>query len=198
MRSFLKIFLTMLVLSCAFAGYLLLQPKAARQTGAIRAPEVQPLHSRGDAIIGGGEQGWVRQFDQFGNLSSRFRLTEWEPPENGLVHVIKPEAELYVKGKGDARARISITGADGQVTAESLPGAGATDSPLDSKNANAVTAGGGPAQPPSSGRLNHVVVRVFETESATEPVLTLIFVELDAVSTAAVIDATALASVMPG
>src|SRR3954468_7649972 len=164
MRSFLKIFLTMLVLACAFVGYLMFQPKATRQVGAMRAPEVQPLHStKGDAIIGGGEQGWVRQFDQFGNLSSRCRLTEWEPPENGLVHVIKPEAELYFKGKGDARARVSITGVDGEVTAESLPGAGQADSPLDPKNANAVTSGGGPAQPPSSGRLNHVIIRVFES-----------------------------------
>src|SRR6476661_462335 len=100
MRSFLKIFLTMLVLACAFAGYLVYQPKATKQSGVARAPEVQPLHStHGDAIIGG----------------------------------------------------------DGEVTAESLPGAGQTDSPLDPKNANAVTSGGGPTQPPSSGKLNHVV-----------------------------------------
>src|SRR5437867_3582917 len=174
MRSFLKIFLTVVVLSSGFVGYVLWQPAAAKRTEATRPPEVQPRHQpHGDAIVGGGEQGWVRQFDNAGNLSSRFRLHEWEPPENGLIHVTRPEAEFYFKGKSDARAKVTVQGADGEVTAETLPGAGQADSPLDPKSVGTGSIASGPTQPPSSGRLNNVVIQVFETDTATVPMLTL-------------------------
>src|SRR5687767_11093593 len=111
MRSFLKIFVTAVVLACGFAGYLLYQPKSALQSSKSTPPSVQRLRAnKGDALVGGGEAGWVRQFDDAGALSSRFRLQEWEQQENGLIHVIRPEAEFYFKGKGDARAKVVIQG----------------------------------------------------------------------------------------
>src|SRR3954470_15758309 len=101
MRRFLKIFITVVILAAAFVGYLLYQPGPARQAGLTVTPTVQGLNSNeGDLIVGKGENAWVRQFDDQGRLSSRFRAQKWDPQKNGLVKVTRPEAELFVKGKG--------------------------------------------------------------------------------------------------
>ena len=91
MRTFLKIFITGLVLAGAFVGYLVFQPQAAIQSLATSRPVAQPLKkTEGGTLIGEGENAWVRQFDDFGNLSSRFRAQTWEPQKSGLVRVVRP------------------------------------------------------------------------------------------------------------
>lgn len=170
MRSFLKIFLTVIVLAAAFVGYLLYQPGAAVRSEARKTPTVQRLRdNRSDLLVGSGESGWVRQFDDAGNLSSRFRVQAWDPRENGPIYVTQPEAELFFQARDKSLGRISIQGTDGEVVVDGMPGAGANEGPLDPKN----FAAAGPMQTPSSGRLNGVVIRVFETASAAEPMLTL-------------------------
>src|SRR4051812_2925210 len=140
MRRFLKIFVTVVILAGGFVAYLLHQPSGPQQGLSSGPPAIQPRQTNdGDLIVGKGEYAWVRQFDDQGKLSSRFRAQKWDPQKNGLVKVTRPEAELYVKGKGDARARISIQGTDGEVVTESLPEASQADSPLDPKNMSGTT-----------------------------------------------------------
>src|SRR5688572_14247493 len=116
MRSFLKIFLTFVVLAGGFGVYVWLQPPKAAATATSR-PAVGPLvRSESGLLIGEGENAWVRQFDQEGRLSSRFRAARWEPQKSGLVRVIRPEAELLLKGGTDEqgndkpRPRVTISG----------------------------------------------------------------------------------------
>src|SRR5687768_7517880 len=119
---FLKIFITVLVLAGAFAAYLVYQPGAAQQSGTYTPPTVQALQTNaGNLIVGQGQNAWVRQFDEEGHLSSRFRAAKWDPMGNGLLKVTKPEAELYVRGKDNARAKITIQGTDGEVVMDGLP-----------------------------------------------------------------------------
>ena len=185
MRTFLKIFLTVVVLAGAFVAYIVFQPaSAARQAATRPAPQVLKRNAEG-MIIGEGENAWVRQFDDEGRLASRFRAEKWEPQKNGLVRVIRPEAELLLKGGRDKdgkerpRPLVRIRGDDGEVVVQSLPDAAATDKPLASSQGGGPAAAGGkgqsvgPAQPPSSGRLNGVVIEVFEAEDHPEPRVTL-------------------------
>ena len=178
MKTFLKIFITLLVVAGAFTAYVVFQPVRAVQQSANR-PAVPPVQrNAGGMIIGEGHNAWVRQFDDEGRLASRFRAEKWEPQKNGLVRVIRPEAELLLKGGKDRdgkekpRPLVRIRGDDGEVVVQSLPDAAATDKPLASSQGGSPNTpagkGGsvGPAQPPSSGRLNGVVIDVFETEDA--------------------------------
>src|SRR5687768_9644240 len=184
MRSFLKIFVTFLVLAGGFAAYVLLQPASTFRPESNVRPAAQALvRGEGGMLIGEGENAWVRQFDDEGRLASRFRAAKWEPQKSGLVRVIRPEAELFLKGGKDKdgndkpRPRVVISGDDGEVVVQSLPDAAAADKPLQSSQGTPLSGGGnesmGPAQPPSSGRLNGVVIQVFETEDGTEPVVTM-------------------------
>ena len=183
MRTFLKIFITALLLAGAFVGYVAFQPATAVQSQATSRPVAQPLEKSGEGmLIGEGKNAWVRQFDEVGNLASRFRAEKWEPQKNGLVRVVRPEAELFLKGGKDKdgrdkpRPRVTIRGDDGEVVVHSFPDAAVADKPLASSQGMSPSGGGmsmGPAQPPSSGRLNGVVIEVFETDSAAEPVVTL-------------------------
>ena len=175
MRSSLKILISVVVLGGLFVSYLLWQPPAAPRTATNRPPPQAIQQNEGDLLVGEGENAWVRQFDDQGRLASRFRAEKWEPQKDGLVRVVRPEAELYLKGaKNKPRSRVTIAGDEGEVIVSSLPGAGAAETPLDSKKGNTTpSAPTGPMQPPSSGRLNGVVIRVFEKEDDETPILTL-------------------------
>lgn len=183
MRTLLKLFITVVVLGGAFLAYLIFQPASAVRSQATSRPAAQLLqHSEGGLLIGEGENAWVRQFDEEGRFASRFRAAKWEPQKNGLVRVIRPEAEMLLKGgrdkdgKDKPRPRVTIRGDDGEVVVQGLPEAAAADKPLQSTQGSNNPGGApaiGPPQPPSSGRLNGVVIQVFETEDATVPVVTL-------------------------
>jgi len=182
MRTFLKLFLTLLALAGAFVAYLVYQPGSRARALATSRPAPMPLrNSAGGMVIGEGDNAWVRQFDDEGRLSSRFRAERWDPQKNGLVRVFRPEAELLLKsgkdkdGHDKPRPLVHIRGDDGEVVLQNVPDAGATDKPLAASNA----ANGpkpqpmAPAQPPSSGRLNHVIIDVYETETSPSPRVTL-------------------------
>jgi hypothetical protein len=183
MRTFLKIFITLVVVAGAFIAYLSTQPAAALR-GPTSRPAPQPmLRGTEGMLIAEGSNAWVRQFDDEGRLSSRFRADKWEPEKGGLVRVLRPEAELFLKagkdkdGRDKPRAMVRIRGDNGEVVVQSLPDAAATEKPLASSQ-GAPTSGAkgqsaGPAQPPRSGRLNGVVIDVFETEHDTTPRVTL-------------------------
>jgi hypothetical protein len=177
MRTFLKIFITVVVLAGGFVGYILLQPPSALKSQVTTRPVAQPLKkSESGMLIGEGENAWIRQFDAEGRLASRFRAGKWEPQKSGLVRVVKPEAELFLKApKGKPRPLVIITGDEGEVVVQSLPDAAQADTTLDSKAGAPAGGGGGMGQmqAPSSGRLNGVVIRVFEAEDDPSPAVTL-------------------------
>lgn len=180
MRTFLKLFITLLVLAGGFVAYLVLQPASSVLKTSIRpAPQALTRNAAG-LLIGEGENAWVRQFDAEGRLASRFRAEKWEPEKNGLVRVTRPEAELILKGGKDKDGRekprplVRIRGDDGEVVVRSLPDAASADKPIAAgSGAGARGASAGPAQPPSSGRLNGVIIEVFESESDAAPRVTM-------------------------
>jgi len=183
MRTFLKIFVTLVVVACGFVAYVMTQPASALRGPTSRPAPMALKPGAEGMVIGEGENAWVRQFDEEGRLSSRFRAEKWEPEKGGLVRVTRPEAELFLKagkdkdGKDKPRPMVRIRGDDGEVMVQSLPDAMATEKPLASSN-GAPTSGakgqtGGPAQPPRSGRLNGVVIDVFETEHDAAPRVTM-------------------------
>lgn len=180
MRTFLKLFVTLILLAGGFAAYLVFQPQSSVLKTSIRpAPQALTRNAAG-LLIGEGENAWVRQFDAEGRLASRFRAEKWEPEKNGLVRVTRPEAELILKGGKDKDGRekprplVRIRGDDGEVVVRSLPDAASADKPIASgSGASARGASAGPTQPPSSGRLNGVIIEVFETESDAAPRVTM-------------------------
>src|SRR5437868_8386384 len=148
MRTFLKIFVTAVILIGGFVAYVAYQPASTTRAVATSRPAIQPLtRNDGEMLIGDGVNAWIRQFDDEGRLASRFRAEKWEPQKNGLVKVVHPEAELYLKGgkekdgKDKSRPRVTIRGDDGEVTLQSLPDSSVADKPL-SPNQGSASAGG--------------------------------------------------------
>ena len=177
MRTFLKILITVVVIVGGFVVYLVTQPASALRSTATSRPVVPPFQqNNAGLLISQGENAWVRQFDEQGRLASRFRAAKWEPQKSGLVRVVRPEAELFLKaGKGKPRPLVIITGDDGEVVVQSLPDVAHADATLGAKP-GAPAPGGksmGQIQAPSSGRLNGVVIRVFQNEDDKEPAVTL-------------------------
>lgn len=122
-------------------------------------PTVSPLpgtQPSGDSVLGAGEEVWIQQFDrQSGDLTSEFRAARYDPPQNGTVHVILPEARFYTR---DGQV-LTISARNGEVI---MPEQTRKTDRMDSIQ----------GAPPSRGTLYDVVLGILETPDAVQPSLT--------------------------
>ncbi|MGH7213425.1 MAG: hypothetical protein ACREIT_01390 [Tepidisphaeraceae bacterium] len=119
MRSLILTFLTLALLACGLAAYLLLQDggvagEAGGDGASGELPVAATFPTTGEGIQGihGGEGMWVKQFDaETGELVSQFRGARFDPRKDGTVFVTHPEAEFFL---GDGQV-LRIEGRDGVV-----------------------------------------------------------------------------------
>src|SRR5439155_10745945 len=119
-RTYILIFVTILLIAGGFFAYTWLQPaatkKPARALGPItrqeRPPATQTLRG-----LGVGESAWVKKYEK-GELASQFRGERYEPQPDGTVHVTRPEAEFF---SSDGSQRIRIQGVTGNVVVPTTP-----------------------------------------------------------------------------
>jgi lipopolysaccharide export system protein LptA len=116
-------------------------------------PVTQP---NGESVLGSGEEVWIQQFDrETGDLTSEFRAARYDPPQNGVVHVILPEARFYTR---DGQV-LTISARSGEVV---MPEQTRKTDRLDSIQ----------GAPPSRGTLYDVFLGVLETPDDNQPSLT--------------------------
>jgi hypothetical protein len=106
-----------------------------------------------------GDDAWVKRYDsKTGELASQFTGEQYEPVGGGMVHVVKPKADFF---SNDGKQKIRVEGATGNVQM-TLP-------------QNEKSGGGMPnkmqADAPSRGKLQDVVISVFEPLDAAEPTI---------------------------
>src|SRR5688572_18962675 len=123
MRTFLIIFLTLVVIGGGFAAYVSMQKPTAKRSqkslataaraqqraaaaAAAAASTTQSVHG-----IGSVDNPWVKRFEN-GELTSQFRSERSEPKGGDVVLVTRPQAEFFT---GDGAQRLRIEGASGEV-----------------------------------------------------------------------------------
>lgn len=125
---------------------------STRQTVSA-PPATQPT---GESVLGSGEEVWIQQFDrETGDLTSEFRAARYDPPQNGVVHVVLPEARFYTR---DGQV-LTISARSGEVV---MPEQTRKTDRLDSIQ----------GAPPSRGTLYDVFLGVLETPDDNQPSLT--------------------------
>src|SRR4051812_15601938 len=148
MRTFLIIFLTIIVIGGAFAIYVALQDPVSKNnrrslatvTRTQRSATTQSLRG-----IGSVDNPWVKRFEN-GELASQFRSERSEPKGGDVVEVTRPQAEFF---SGDGGQRLRVDGVSGEVI---MPGGGGAPSGQQGSGGSR-TQGGGNMTPPSRGRL---------------------------------------------
>src|SRR5688572_7486686 len=165
MRTFLIIFLTLVILGGGFAAYVSMQKPTAKRPGkslvtaarsARAASTTQSVHG-----IGSVDNPWVKRFEN-GELTSQFRSERSEPKGGDVVLVTRPEAEFFT---GDGTQMLRIEGASGEVIVPG--GAGATGQ----GGGGGTPRTGANMSPPSRGRLEDVKISMFEPADADKPTL---------------------------
>lgn len=159
MRSIIIIFVTLVVLGGGFALYSWFQPTAAQKptkTISMIGRQQRPQTTQSLGGIGGGNNPWIKVFER-GELSRQFRGERYDPQQGDTVHVIKPQAEFF---SNDGTQRVRIEGATGTVVVPMAP----------EENPGRMQ-GGAEFQPPSRGKLQDVVISMFEPADAAEPML---------------------------
>jgi hypothetical protein len=172
MRTFLIIFVTIVVIGGAFALYLAFQDPVAKNpkkslamgTRAQRAAATtQSVHG-----IGSVDSPWIRRFEN-GELASQFRSERSEPKGGDVVIVTRPQAEFFTSDGGQ---RLRVEGVSGEVI---VPGGGGGGGGGGAQGGGAAArtpgAGGGNMTPPSRGRLENVEISMYEPADAAEPTL---------------------------
>ncbi len=171
MRSLVIAIIVLLVLGTGFGIFLFLQPQTpvaagpkaggSRATGGVNgapqalphAPSTQPSES----VIGEASGVWIQSFDKdSGALISEFRAARYDPPQQGQVHVAKPEALFYMK--------------DGQVMKVSAD-TGDVVMPEQTKRNDRISSI--EAQPPTRGVLNNVTIDMLKDPDSTTPLMTV-------------------------
>lgn len=170
MRS---IILTVVVLGVLLGGFVLFMSfqESPESTGAKSTPKrptpatnpatqsaiaPPPSTQETESVLGAGEDVWVQQFDrETGLLTSEFRAARYDPPQDGVVHVTRPEARFYTR---DGQV-LTIWARDGEVI---MPEQTRKSDRMDSIQ----------SAPPSRGTLNDVLIGVLDTPESTEPSLT--------------------------
>lgn len=162
MRSIGLIVITLVILALLFLGFLWMQPPTGQQVsgpkteGPTTSMRPQVGEAGGESIIGQGTGVWVQTFDKdTARLLHEFRAERYDPPKNGLVHVLKPEARFYMSDGSVT----TLAAEDGQVV---MPEPAKKDPRLQSLQ----------AQQPQRGTLNKVHVTVTEPGNRDNIVLT--------------------------
>ncbi|MGB7159319.1 MAG: hypothetical protein WBD40_14720, partial [Tepidisphaeraceae bacterium] len=157
MRSLLLVIATLVLVVCGFVIYSQVQspttPRAQRPE--VKGPTSIPAGagSRGGSttqpMVGTGEDGWVKRYDQRGELASQFRADRFDPKPDGTVDVDRPVAEFMLSGG----RLIRIEGRNGSVIMPPPP-TGAERGKLEAT----------PTSPPNRGQLHDVVISMFDAE----------------------------------
>lgn len=154
MRSVIIAIVVLLLLAGGFGLFMLMQPDApvvqsprpSTQPGVPGTPPRAPSTNPSESVIGEASGVWIQTFDkESGELVSEFRAARYDPPQDGQVHVAKPEALFYMK--------------DGQVMKVSAD-TGDVVMPEQTKRTQNMSSI--EAQPPSRGVLHNVTIRMLK------------------------------------
>jgi len=173
MRTFLIIFLTLILIGGGFAVYVSMQKPTAKRPSKSLATAARPVRAASTTQsvhgIGSVDNPWVKRFEN-GELTSQFRSERSEPKGGDVVLVTRPQAEFFT---GDGAQRLRVEGASGEVIVPGGGGGGGGGGGNQSSgNARTPSAGGGAnMSPPSRGRLEDVEISMYEPADAAEPTL---------------------------
>lgn len=151
MRTFLLISGTLALLVGIFIGYSMTQTGSAPLPPGYGAGEPVALPDVREAIIGRGEQAWVKVFNENWEVASQFRAAEYDPRRDGRVQVAQPESIFFLSG-GEL---IRVRGREGVVVMSRLP---------EPQSGGSMA----PSEPPSRGELIDVEIELFESPEALE------------------------------
>ncbi|HEY0008212.1 MAG TPA: hypothetical protein VGB55_05785, partial [Tepidisphaeraceae bacterium] len=121
---------------------------------ASTGPATRPIESD-ESVLGQGKGLWIETYDKnSGELINEFRAARYDPPKNGVVTVVEPEARFYTSEGGvltvNAKSGEVVMADDGQKTKiDGLQG-----------------------QPPARGVLQDVTLRLFNNAEADEADIT--------------------------
>ena len=150
MRSVILVIITALGLAGLFVAYWTMQPlnSVVKPLGS-RPEQVRAVAATGPHmdVFHPGDQIWLKQYDDNGQLASKFRGTEYLPQPDGTVLVKDPVAQFLLAN----HQRIDVEGTDGNVIVKDRPDL-----------AHNAFANPGPLSPPSRGRLNNVKVTLVD------------------------------------
>ena len=163
MRSFAIVMITLLAIGGGFFAYTFFQPAAAKKpTRALaNATRVQRPTPTTHTLQGlqSGDDAWVKRYDsKTGELASQFTGDKYEPVGGGMVHVVNPKAEFF---SNDGKQKIRVAGATGNVLMN-LPPQGKSGGAMPNRMQ---------ADAPTRGKLQDVVISVFEPVDAAEPTI---------------------------
>ena len=163
MRSVILVIITAVGLAGLFVAYWTMQPlNSIVKPGASGAEQMRRVAARGPHmdVFHPGDQIWLKQYDDNGQLSSKFRGTEYLPQPDGTVLVMNPVAQFFLAN----HQRIDVRGTDGNVIVKDRPDL-----------AHNAFANPGPLSPPSRGKLNNVTVTLVD-EAQPDPQLAKLLV----------------------
>lgn len=163
MRSVILVIITAIGLAGLFVAYWTMQPlNSLVRPGGSGAQRVRAVATSGPHmdVFHPGDQIWLKQYDDNGQLSSKFRGTEYLPQPDGTVLVMNPVAQFFLAN----HQRIDVRGTDGNVIVKDRPDL-----------AHNAFSNPGPLSPPSRGKLNNVTVTLVD-EAQPDPQLAKLLV----------------------
>ena len=87
------------------------KPPATRPA-ATHSAMAPPSTQKSESVVGSGDEVWIQSFDKTtGLLVNEFKAARYDPPKDGVVYVIQPEARFY-STSGEVMV---ISARDGQV-----------------------------------------------------------------------------------
>lgn len=159
MRTGIIFISAVIVLGGGLFAYVAMQP-----AGKPRPLSAKPLpvtrsttgSNKGTSgVLGPGDDVWVQTYDRkTGDLASKFRADRYDTPKDGLVNVVKPEAQFFLGGG----QLLTVEAETGKVVM-----------PQSKKRANGMD--GMQAAPPDRGDLQVVTVSLYANEEDEEPTL---------------------------
>src|SRR5438445_300288 len=157
MRILVLLASSVVLAAIGFVVYWTMQSPDGRQPLAVHAakhPVTLPTSGEG---FGPGEHVWWNRYDAKGERTSRIRVTKYKPLKDGRFFVNDPECDFFLSNG----QMLHIEGKTGNiVTQENLSR---------SKSSPA----GGPARSPRSGDLKDVILKLYPTEAAAQPSMTI-------------------------
>lgn len=165
MKTWLKVSAATVVIGTGVVVYLVSQPTATvNESSATLRPSTRLVDETGGAQgLGAGERPWANQYDEKGQLSYRFRASQYNPLDSGTVGVTVPSFEFYLAGG----RRVMLTGETGQVF---LPRRSTASTP--GSASGGLTGGSSPAVP-TRGTMKNVQIKLFDGDGAVPALVAL-------------------------